>query len=314
MPPIEGRCGRLSRWYAAAAVRERKVAVGLLDSPLVRKVRQSPRLRPAGIAAYRAVDRVLPAGTGPRVLANSMPKSGTHLLATLLDGLGDLRFAGHLVAFDCGDRHDPDAKLADLSRRLKGLRNNRYLGGHLVADEAVQDRVAQSGVKLLTILRDPRAVIVSGANYVLEATQLRDRDEALALFPDKDAILRAMVFGNGEPGEKFYFPEIGERYAAYARWWDAPMGHTVRFEDLIGGRGGGDDDRQVDEVAGVLQYLGYGADQQTSRTLAAQLFSEKAITFRTGRIDSWREELPADLAAEVERRCAVWMDRLGYPS
>jgi hypothetical protein len=288
--------------------------VGLLDTPLVRKVRQSPRLRPAGIAAYRAVDRMLPAGTGPRVLANSMPKSGTHLLASLLDGLGDLRFAGHLVTFDCNDRHQPEQPLADLTRRLAALRNGRYLGGHLIADEVVQDRVATSGVKLLTILRDPRAVTVSGANYVLEATQLRDRDEALEIFPDKDSILRAMVFGHGEPGDKFHFPEIGERYAAYAAWWDSPVGLTVRFEDLIGGRGGGDDDEQVDRVATVLQFLGYGADADTSRRLAARLFSEKAITFRTGRVDSWREELPRDLTAEIENRCASWMARLGYAS
>lgn len=288
--------------------------MGLLDSPLVRKVRQSPRLRPAGIAAYRAVDRILPAGPGPRVLANSMPKSGTHLLASLLDGLGDLRFAGHLVTFDCGDRHQPEQPLQDLTRRLDRLRTGRYLGGHLIADDVVQDRVAASGVKLLTILRDPRAVTVSGANYVLEATQLRDRDEALKLFPDKDAILRAMVAGHGEPGEKFYFPEIGERYAAYAGWWDSAVGLTVRFEDLIGGRGGGSDDEQVDKVATILQFLGYGDDPVTSRRLAAQLFSEKAITFRTGRVDSWRDELPPDLAGEIEERCASWMTRLGYAS
>jgi hypothetical protein len=286
--------------------------VGLLDSPLVRRVRQNPRLRPAGIAAYRAVDRILPAGPGPRILANSMPKSGTHLLASLLDGLGDLRFAGHLVTFDCGDRHDPEQPLDDLTKRLATLRNGRYLGGHLIADPAVQERVSASGVRLLTILRDPRAVIVSGANYVLEATQLRDRDEALELFPDKHAILRAMVTGHGRPGEKFHFPEIGERYGAYARWWDSPVGLTVRFEDLIGGRGGGDDEEQVDRVGTILQFLGYGDDPDTSRRLAARLFSEKAITFRTGRVDSWREELPPDLAAEVEERCADWMTRLGY--
>lgn len=288
--------------------------MGLLDTPLVRKVRQSPRLRPAAIAAYRAVDRMLPEGAGPRVLANSMPKSGTHLLASLLDGLGDLRFAGHLVTFDCNDRQQPEQPLGDLVRRLGGLRNGRYLGGHLIADDLVQDRVAASGVKLLTILRDPRAVTVSGANYVLEATQLRDRDEALKIFPDKEAILRAMVVGHGEPGEKFHFPEIGERYAAYAAWWDSPVGLTVRFEDLIGGRGGGSDDEQVERVATILQFLGYGADLDTSRRLAARLFSEKAITFRTGRIDSWREELPPALTAQIEERCASWMERLGYAS
>jgi hypothetical protein len=174
--------------------------------------------------------------------------------------------------------------------------------------------VAASGAKLLTILRDPRAVTVSGANYVLEATQLRDRDEALKVFPDKDSILRAMVFGHGQPGDKFHFPEIGERYAAYAAWWDSPVGMTVRFEDLIGGRGGGDDEEQVGRVGSILQFLGYAGDPATSHRLATRLFSEKAITFRTGRVDSWRDELPPDLAAEIEERCASWMARLGYTS
>lgn len=284
----------------------------ILDSPLVRRVRQSPALRPPAIAAYRMVDRLIPAPPGPRVVANSMPKSGTHLLASLLDQLEGMRFAGQLVVFDDGDRFSPELPLKRLERRLRRLRDSHYVGGHLIRDSDVEDLIRASGVKFITILRDPRAVIVSGAHYVMDATHLRNRKEALEIFPDLAALLRAMVFGHGEPGDQFYFPEIGARYGAYASWVDSSVGMTVRFEDLIGGRGGGSDNHQLDRVAALLQYLGYGSEEDSSTAIAERLFSEKSITFRAGTIDSWRADLPNDLAQEIEDRCGESMSRLGY--
>ena len=284
----------------------------VLDTALVRRVRRSPALRPPAIAAYRLVDRLMPAKPGPRVIANSMPKSGTHLLATFLDQLDGMRFAGRLVVFDDGDRHNPTRRLEDLDKCLKGLRSSHYVGGHLMRDPEVEQRIARSGVKLVTILRDPRAVVVSGAHYVLDAQQLQGRDRALELYPDLDSILRAMVFGHGEPGEDMYFPEIGARYAAYAGWADSSIGITVRFEDLIGGRGGGSEDGQVAEVGRLLAHLEYAEDATSADAIAARMFDEKVITFRSGRVDSWRDDLPADLTAEIEARCAATMARLGY--
>jgi len=286
--------------------------VRVLDSALVRRVRQTPALRPPAIAAYRALDRMMPAAPGPRVLANSMPKSGTHLLASLLDQLDGMRFAGHLVTFDDGDTYAPEQPLRDLERRLKKVRDSHYIGGHLIRDHRVEQRIKDSEVKFLTILRDPRAVVVSAAHYVADAAHLRDRDEALVGFPDHESVLRAFVTGRGEPGDKFYFPEIGSRFKQYVDWVDSPVGMTVLFEDLIGGRGGGSADQQVAQVEAIVDFLGYGTAAESAAAVAERLFSEKAITFRSGAIDSWRSELPADLVREIEDRCGDSMTRLGY--
>jgi hypothetical protein len=154
--------------------------------------------------------------------------------------------------------------------------------------------------------------VVSGAHDVLDAKQLKGRDEALEIFPDPASMLRALVFGYAEPGEKFYFPEIGERFRAYADWVNSSVGLTVRFEDLIGSRGGGSDDEQVAQVARIVDYLGYGDELESATPVAERLFSEKVITFRAGTIDSWREDLPVDLVREIEDRCADAMDLLGF--
>lgn len=258
------------------------------------------------------LDRMRPARPGPRVVANSMPKSGTHLLASMLDQLDGMRFSGRLATFDAGDRLDPGRRLAELDLCLRRLRDSHYIGGHLIRDPQVEERIVASGARLLTILRDPRAVVVSGAHYVMDATYIAGRDEALEGFPDHASVLRAMVYGRGEPGEKFYFPEIGERFRLYAAWAESPAGMTVLFEDLIGQRGGGSRDEQVAQVAAILDYLGYGAGEGSSAAIAEQMFSEKSITFRAGRIDSWRDDLTPELVREIEDRCGDAMARLGY--
>jgi len=283
----------------------------ILDTSAGRWVRRSPALRVPAIAAYRTVDRLRPARPGPRVIANSMPKSGTHLLATLLDQLEGMRFAGQLVAFDDADRHDAVKSLKHLDRRLRLLRDSHYIGGHLMRDPRVEERVAASGVKLVTIMRDPRAVVVSGAHYVMDAPQIRGRREALELFPDFPSVLRALVMGHGEPGDPMYFPEIGARYAAYADWTSSSAGLTVRFEDLIGTRGGGSDEEQLRQVSAITEFLGYELGD-ASAGMASRLFSEKVVTFRAGTIDSWRADLPGYLAHEIEERCALSMKNLGY--
>lgn len=283
-----------------------------MDTALAQRVRRSPALRPPAIAAYRAVDRMLPAPPGPRVLCNSMPKSGTHLLATLLDQLPEMRFNGRVVMFDHSDGAHPQRRLAEIDRTLRRVRPSRYVGGHLVHDPRVEHTVKESGVSLVTILRDPRAIVLSGAHYVATATQLKGRERALELFPDLDSILRALVAGHGQPGDEFHFPEIGERFHSYATWQDSSAGLVVRFEDLVGDRGGGASDRQVETVARVLGHLGYRDEEVPADEMAGRLFSPDAITFRSGRVDTWRDELPGDLADEIAERCAADMQRLGY--
>lgn len=284
----------------------------LLDSAVVRRVRQSPRLRPAAVAAYRALERMQPARPGPRVVANSMPKSGTHLIAELLDQLPGMRFAGHLVLYNDLHLADPDPALAEVGKVLGRLRSSRFVGGHLIHDERIEAVVADSGVKLVTILRDPRAVAVSTAHYVLNATQLRGREEVLARFPDLESNLDASVYGAGDPGEEGHRPDIGVRFSQYAGWLDAQPGIVVRFEDLVGSAGGGSDERQFAEVSRMLDYLQVDLTGTSVEELAGRMFSEKVITFRAGTIDSWRKDLGPERERAVLDRCGETMTRLGY--
>src|SRR5205085_10896012 len=49
---------------------------------------------------------------------------------------------------------------------------------------------------------------------------------------------------------------IGDRLDGYTAWLDDPSVLVVRFEDLIGPTGGGDETRQKDTVAAVARHVG----------------------------------------------------------
>lgn len=283
--------------------------MSMLDSRFGQRVRRSGALRPVGIAAYRAVDRLRPAKPGPRVVANSMPKSGTHLLTAMLEQLDGMRFSGHVVMSTPNTSESVAAhRLGVLERRVKHLRPSHFMGAHLSYDPRVEEVIEHAGVQLVTILRDPRAVVSSALHYLHSATWVPIHAELREALPTDEAILQAIVRGN----DRFQFPEIGTQYGKYVDWLDARVGLTVRFEDLVGGRGGGSDDVQVETATRILEYLGIAPSAGSIEDIARGMFSETAITFRAGKIDSWRDDLPADVCREIEQRCGASMERLGY--
>lgn len=292
--------------------------MGLMNSAPVRYARQSKWLRPVGVATYRAADRLMPAGDGPRVVVNSMPKAGTHLVTSLLDNLEGMRFSGRLVMYTEKQVVDGDLPRVsgELQKALRLLRPAHYFGAHMVWDAELESRIAASDAKALMVIRDPRAVVVSAMHYLEAATWMPWREELMRQWPDRASVLKALIHGHGEPGDQLYFPEIGHHYASYARWMDAPATCLVRFEDLVGTRGGGSEADQLAEVTRVLDHLGYGTQYghagEGAHDVARRMFSEHSVTFRSGRVDSWRDDLPEGLAAEIVERCAVDMSRLGY--
>lgn len=284
----------------------------ILESRLAQRARRNPWIRPPAIAAYRAVDRIWPASQGPRVLANSMPKAGTHLLTSLLEGIPRMRFGAHVVSYLGKDGIGEDAEFEHLTRRLRLLRDSHYISGHLAYDPDVEAVIRQAGVTMVTIVRDPRAQVISWAHYLLNNRHVPGREWVLENYPDMESLLPALVMGIGEPFVYPYLPDLGERFRRYSGWIDSEASIVLRFEDLVGSRGGGSDEAQIAATQRILRHLGYDESQVAAADVAANVFSPNSATFRAGQIDSWREELPEDLVAEANRLCGDHLQRWGY--
>ena len=118
--------------------------------PLSTRVRGSSVLRTPAVAGYRAIARTVLVSDPPKVLANSIPKAGTHLLTQLLGGVDRLWFSGlHVIDknFWAGPVADTEAYApVDEERFPQGMRkvrNGQFATSHLTAQPVVIQRPAR---------------------------------------------------------------------------------------------------------------------------------------------------------------------------
>lgn len=287
----------------------------MLKSTLARYVRTNPRLRPLGVAGYRLYTRLGPSGDGPRVLANSIPKAGTHVLMSLLDATPGMRFNGNHFAFTGADRHggSEGKSLQSLRSNTAQLRTGQYMTGHIRHRDDIVDVLAGAGVRTLLSIRDPRAIALSAANYLHANPRHPLHSRVLAEYPELDDRIRAVIDGIPATESSPGIPGLAERLDRYLPWLDEPAAHVVRYEDLVGAQGGGSTNTQRATVAGLLSFLGLDVDDAGLGTVCRSVYSTKSATFRSGQSDSWRAELAPEHAATINDRCAAQLTRLGYP-
>lgn len=288
----------------------------MLSSRFARSVRNNPRLRPVGIAGYRLYTRLRSAGNGPKVLANSIPKAGTHLLMSLLDAVPGMRFAGTHLAFTGADRPggSNEQSLRELQAMVGRLRPAHYMTGHIRHQPDIVEVLSAAGCRTILSIRDPRAIALSAANYLLSNERHPLHSRVRRDYPELDDRLRAVTAGIPPTDDGPGIPALAQRLDRYLPWLDEPGVCVVRYEDLAGVRGGGSEDRQRTAVAGILGFLGLPADDDMVTRVAASVYSTRSATFRRGQIDGWREELAPQHSALINESCERQLHRLGYPA
>ena len=244
---------------------------------------------------------------------NAIPKGGTHLGYSLLALLGYSRLLAHgaregdsfsgvyegLIRPD-GTLSIPADELGRLERcagvvqaaslglwslraaTLDRMRPNHMLDGHLLYVPACAETFGRSPCKMLLILRDPRGVAVS------QAHSLAGRG-AYSGMPADERIRRALL-GDFRDGRCVggNLPLL-ERYRNMVNWQAHDSVLCVRFEDLVGARGGGDSRRQTETLRRVLAHLGFPRwSTPRVEALGSELFGGTE-TFRAGQVEGWRE-------------------------
>ena len=81
------------------------------------------------------------------VIANSVPKSGTNLIKTLLDNLPVLN--------RCRDYH-LDMRCRDIARQIDHIRSGQFVTSHIPYDPRLSARIAESRVKNIFVIISER--------------------------------------------------------------------------------------------------------------------------------------------------------------
>jgi sulfotransferase 6B1 len=250
------------------------------------------------------------------VLCNSYPKSGTHLLSQILTAFPQVKFWNDIISVQSlsGVMNTP----RHIRWKLKSVPPGGLVRSHLMYAPEVLEILAERPVKRTFMYRDLRDVAVSHANWVLKEPAIFLHGYYKSL-PDFDACLMATIKGTpvGTPfGSNLSQPDIGTDFSRWLGWTTDPETLSIRFEDLVGERGGGDEARRIDTIVAISQLL----DSPMTREEVAEKFAstkvdpEKSHTFRKGNkgaIGGWREKFTEEHKAEFKRVAGDMLIRLG---
>ncbi len=236
---------------------------------------------------------------GPRVLANSIQKTGTHLLIKSLSLFPDLALY-----------HDGVLSLDDHPRLLGGLRRvggGTFVAAHLKYSDETHRFLEDLDFRTLLMIRDPRDVAIAFYKFALRQRR-HPQHRLFTSLPDDQSRLRVSIAGDEQRGEP---PRVMLRFDRTLPWLEHGS-LAVRFENLVGERGGGDRQMQLAEIDCVARHIGCKLSQHDRLHIADHTFDAKSRTFRKGAIGQWRDEFTQqhkDLFKQVGGRLLI---DLGY--
>lgn len=223
----------------------------------------------------------------PAVLGNAMPKSGSHLIIQVLQGLSKF---GPFVnpGFPPVNRTENNLQLADQAvlDKLCKMRPGDIGYGYLKASEKYIAALTRPGICSIFLFRDPRDMIVS---HVFYATDMfvdhgmhKYYTEKLETKEDR---INAAIGGVTVPG--FELRGVQARYKAYIGWLKEPDILCLRFEDLRL-----DTDNSLSKILDYLELEGFTLEidrDQAIKILRSAINPRKSGTFRKGKPGDWRD-------------------------
>ena len=246
----------------------------------------------------------------PAVLGNAMPKSGSHLIIQVLQGLTRI---GPFVnpGFPPVNRSEDNRQFTveGILHNISLMRPGDIGYGYLDARKEYIQALSRDGIASIFVYRDPRDMIVSHVFYATEIFQEHGmHDYYTKKLSTMEERINAAIGGVNEDG--LYLIGVHERYESHIGWLDEPEILCVRFEDL----------RQNQDHAFdlILDYLAIkGFQPRVSRSDAKASLGEavqpkKSGTFRSGKVGDWRQHFTQKNIDFFKQSTGDLLVKLGY--
>lgn len=283
-------------------------------------------LRRVGVWVYTSGVRANVFLPPPRVILLGPPKTGTHLLSDCLSLMPKMMFSGrHFALAEFFARGEPQDVVFDLSKPPPALDEPRLRGflgrcpqGMLVTAHArfhpvLRDLVKELRFEQILLLRDPRDVVVSSMFFTKREPWLRQHKYYVeTLKSDEERIMATIRGFKGDAADGYSRASIGEVFEGYMPWLDDPSTLVVRFEDLVGPRGGGTGEKQLDEIRRIGGFVGRPLSREQAQHIAGKMYSKGSLTYRKGAAGDWRNHFTEDHRRAFKDAAGDVLIKLGY--
>jgi hypothetical protein len=251
------------------------------------------------------------------VICNSYPKSGTHLLYQILYSIPGLQQWDDIVCIQalCGIMNTP----AHIRWKIGSAPDNSIVRSHLMFSEEILDILSEHQCKLLFIYRDLRDVAVSHARWVMKEERIF-LHKLYQQLPDFDLHLMKTIEGIplGSPlGSNLSQPDIGQDFKRWQGWLSHPETLAIRFEDLVGERGGGSEEKRLYLVERIFDHLGIvmSGDQIATKFSSRVMNPEESHTYikgGKGSVGGWQKSFKYEHKQAFKRVAGKLLVDLGY--
>ncbi|MCI5136197.1 MAG: hypothetical protein D3920_14275 [Candidatus Electrothrix sp. AW2] len=223
----------------------------------------------------------------PKILVNSIPKSGTNLLMSIVHLVPDIKQKSPFIYGS--SIHDDRDRFAYIE--LLGLepQNGDVVGGHIPYGKEIDEWIKKNKLKHIFIFREPRDVTVSLYHYIMkDISRKHPYYDLYASFKTDHERLMKPITGYGDGCHEYRIsrndiPSIAMVYEAYKGWLETDGILLVRYEELISNR--------REQVERILRFLDINLRSKEVDYIVNEGFNPKrAHTFRKGISGGWLDE------------------------
>lgn len=225
-----------------------------------------------------------------KVLIVSLPKSGTHLVENILYSIPSY-YLRQIRTMLC-----TDSILKSDLKKIERLKKGEFLLSHIAPLPEILEAVNKWDIKVLFVTRDPRSVVVSHAKYVTEFNSTHPAHNYFKNLPNYHDRYNAAIDGVINVVEPLNI--VMDRMSG---WLQCKNSLHIKFEDLIGTKGGGDNTIQYLTIKKIFAHINFQTDDIFIQKLCQSLFGKKNLTYRAGQINEWKDELNQEHLNKLEK-------------
>jgi len=269
---------------------KKKFQYGLMKHPI-----------PFSLSDYKALQK------GPILFANSLPKAGTHLLRRLLCLLPN---TSSMWSYHFDEAIDGVGNYKQLFNPSHG----QVITGHVPYSKSIMQVLDAHNYCNFFMLRDPRDVVVSGAHYITNMDHTHRLSSYFKSLPSDHERIMATIQGidGNLLKDGIRSKSIGEHLDGFLGWMEEPSCLIVKFEDLIGSAGGGDESHQINIIKEIINHIGLILPEHEIKQISSQVFSSKSKTFRSGQINGWKNRLSDEHKIAIKELAGGALIKMGY--
>jgi hypothetical protein len=228
----------------------------------------------------------------PPVLANSFPKSGTHLLFQIVDGLPNATNYGAFLASMTSSFRFRERSADSAARFIDSFVPGEIVRGHLFFHPQNAADLKAKNVVHYFAYRDPRDVVVSEAHYLREMNRWHRLAPRFRELPSIEEGIMLSITGFDPPIPGIEYPNIAARFARYSAWLERDDCLAIRFEDLAS-------EGRVAVIRRMAEFYAARSHAQLdfnacAAAMTAGIAPHKSHTFRSGKKAGWQAEFTAE--------------------